>query len=116
MHRSSDSRRYRDGDSFESVGEFEARGGLGGSAYASTSSSVDPNHRGLRWREVGVGGSGHMLSGRRVTARRAIVLGLFGALALACLPRRGDTRAGPEVSLESLVVHKDLEMPEVPLT
>ena len=96
MHRTSDSRRYREGDSFESQGEFEARGGQ---AYSSGSSSAD--NRALRWRDIGVGGSGTMLSWRRVTARRAIILGVFGAFGFACLPRRHkEERALPPPAVE----------------
>lgn len=104
MHRTSDSRRYREGDSFESAGDFSEFEARGGSAYTSVSSSTDSSHRGLRWRDnTGVFGSGSMLSGRRVTARRAIVLGLIGAFAFMCLPRRHedeDEREPPPAVME----------------
>ncbi|KAK4704045.1 hypothetical protein P7C70_g2167, partial [Phenoliferia sp. Uapishka_3] len=111
MHRSADSRRYRNSEMFEVIHECEPLT-LRPATYVPDSSPGDTNPRGPRWKE-NLSRTGNSTSRRRVTARNVILVGLVGAFTLACLPRHQQGIAGEEVSsLESMLVQRDMDAQE----
>ncbi|KAM0754850.1 hypothetical protein T439DRAFT_321902 [Meredithblackwellia eburnea MCA 4105] len=90
MHRSSDSRRYREGDTFESVGEFEARGGL--QQHHSSSAYDEFEHR-LRWKDGNGFGTRGSSGGRRLTFKRAVLIAVTICVGVAVVSKaRGGSR------------------------